>query len=282
MDFLKARPQLLGTRLASGDPLADYQGCGSELAEQPQPITRTEARRRELPIDGGVREQPRRGGTSERRGERGADRRSPCREGRGHEVAVEPLVAAFHERRSALVEADEDRIDAGSGGEVAALERVQHPDREPRRDEQRSERHVGSARKSPRGLALQDEIRVAWGRLRVRELSHEVGRDVERRVRHDDVVRTRKAAGEDVAFAHDDPRHVVEAPAKATHEGGVAFDRDHARPSASQRYGESARTRTEVVDNVARTKPREGDELRCEMRIGELVLGSPELTSRSG
>jgi hypothetical protein len=86
------------------------------------------------------------------------------------------------------VKADEDRIDAGNWREVAALERVQKPHGEPRGDEQRSERHLGSARKALRGLTLQDEICIAWGRLRVHEFSHEVGCDVERGIRHDDVV----------------------------------------------------------------------------------------------
>ncbi len=141
-----------------------------------------------MPIDRGVREQARGGGAPERRGERTGNRRSPRREGDGHEVAVQPLVAACHQRRSAFVQADEDRIDAGSRREVAAVERVQNPHGEPRRHEQRSERHSGSPRKALRGLALQDEIGVAWGRLRVHELSHEVGCDVERGIRHDDVV----------------------------------------------------------------------------------------------
>jgi len=120
-----------------------------------------------VPIDRGVREQARGGGAPERCGERNRDRRSPRREGNGHEVAVQPLVAARHQRRSAFVQADEDRIDAGSRREVAAVERVENPHGEPRRDEQRSERHLGSARKAQSGLALQDEIGVAWGRLRV-------------------------------------------------------------------------------------------------------------------
>jgi hypothetical protein len=86
------------------------------------------------------------------------------------------------------VQADEDRIDAGGRREVAAAERVQDPHREPRRDEKRSERHLGSARKALRGLTLQDEIRVACWRLRVHELPQKVGCDVERGIRHDDVV----------------------------------------------------------------------------------------------
>jgi hypothetical protein len=141
-----------------------------------------------VPVDGGVREEARGGAAPERCGERTGDRRSPRRESHGHEVAVQPLVAERHQRRSAFVQADEDRVDARNRREVAAVERVQYPHGEPRRDEQRSERHLGPARKALRGLALQDEIRVAWWRLRVHELSHEVGCDVERGIRHDDVV----------------------------------------------------------------------------------------------
>jgi hypothetical protein len=135
-----------------------------------------------------MRQQTRASGTPQRCGERTADRRSPRREGHGHKVAVQPLVVSRHQRWSAFVQADEDSIDAGSRREVDAAKRVQNPHGEPRRDEQRSERHLGSARKALCGLTLQDEIRVAWGLLRVHELSYEVGCDVERGIRHDDVV----------------------------------------------------------------------------------------------
>jgi hypothetical protein len=74
----------------------------------------------------------------------------------------------------------------------------------------------------------------------------------------------------------------VKTPPKATNEGGVAFYRDHARASASQRGRENTGTRTEVVDDIARTDLRERDELRGEGGIGDRVLRSPELTSRSG
>jgi len=160
------------------------------------------------------------------------------------------------------VEADEDRVDAGRRCEVAAVERMQHPNGEPRRDELCSERRVRSTRKPLRGLALQDEIRVAWRSVCLREPSHEVGRDVERGICHDDVVRRRKATVEDVALAHDDVRRVMKASAKATHESRIAFDSDYARASASQRSRESTRTRAKVVHNITRTKPRERDELR--------------------
>jgi hypothetical protein len=235
-----------------------------------------------VPIDGGVREQAVGGGPPEGCVERTGDRRSPSREGDGREVAVQPLVAARDQRRSTFVQADEDRIDAGSRREVAAVECVQNPQREPRSEQQRSERHSGSAHKALRGLTLKDEIPIPWRHLRVHELSHEVGCDVERGIRHDDVVGQRQAAGEDVAFAHDDVRHVMKTPPKATHEGRVAFDRDHARASASQCGRENTRTRAEVVDDIARTELRERDELRGERGIGDRVLRSPELTSRSG
>jgi len=235
-----------------------------------------------VPINGGVREQACGGGVPERCGERTGDRRSPRGEGDGHEVAVEPLVAPRHQRRSAFVQAHEDRIDAGSRREVAAVKRVQNPDGEPRGDEQCSERHPGSAPEALRGLTLQDEIRVAWRRLRIHELSHEVGGDVERWIRHDYIGGPWQPAGEDVAFSHDDVWHVVKTPPQATHEGRVAFDRDNARASASQRGGQNAGTRTEVVDKIARVELRERDELRGERGIGERVLRAPELTSRSG
>jgi hypothetical protein len=235
-----------------------------------------------VPIDAGPREHACGGGAPERCGECVCDRRSPRGEGCGQEVAVQRLVAARHQRRSALVETHEDRIDAGSWREVAALERVQDPHGEPRRDEQCSECRVRSARKTLRGLALQDEIRVAWRSPCLRELSHEVGCDIERRVRHDDVLRPRKTAGEDVAFAHGDVRHIVKASSQATDESRVAFDSDHARASASQRGRESTRTRAQVVDNVTRIEPGERHELHGEVGVGEGVLCSPELTSRLG
>jgi hypothetical protein len=39
MDFSEARPLPPRTRLAAGHALANDEGCGSKLTEQPQPTT---------------------------------------------------------------------------------------------------------------------------------------------------------------------------------------------------------------------------------------------------
>ena len=134
MDFPEARSLPPRMRLGTGNALADHDGRGSKPTEQRQPATEFQVRWREVPIDGSVREQVVGGRSPESCGERTGDRRSPPREGDGHEVAVEPLVASCHQRRSAFVQADEDRIDAGSRREVAAVECVQNLQGEPRRE----------------------------------------------------------------------------------------------------------------------------------------------------
>ena len=42
MDFSEARSLALRTRLAAGHALADNQGRGSKLTEQPQPTTKAQ------------------------------------------------------------------------------------------------------------------------------------------------------------------------------------------------------------------------------------------------